>query len=302
MEIRHLMHFAAVVETGNLSKAAERVFISQPALTRSIKNLEESLGAVLFERRPRGVFPTPGGEALYRYARLVLNECSRAKAEVNAVQSGAKGQIAIGMAAMFAEHIVDRAVIRMCASGLDVAMTVREGFIEEMVEAIRDGRLDLIFSNLSAESLPDDLTVEPLYDLRAYVYVAAGHALAGSKQVSKEELLRERWVIVDQPHMNDFLNRYFSTDGLPLPISVVRTNSLNLMTSLLASGKFVGILPQHLARLRAKRGTFRRVDTPDCPVVRKAALITRATAPARPILSGFIDELRRACREAQAMR
>ena len=84
MELRHLRHFAAVVEAGNLSKAAEKVFISQPALTRSIKNLEDIVGAELLERRPRGMVPTPAGIALYRYAQLMLNEAKSLENVLNA--------------------------------------------------------------------------------------------------------------------------------------------------------------------------------------------------------------------------
>lgn len=300
MELRHLRHFAAVVDTGNLSKAAERVYISQPALTRSIKNLEDLVGAILLERRPRGVVPTPAGDTLYQYAKLMLNEAARARAEIKAVQSGAKGHLAIGIAAMFADHIVDRAVARVCAGDAGVSMSVTQGFLEDLVEALRDGRLDLIFSNLGVGSLPDDLSVEPLYEVRAYTYAASDHPLAG-RSLSKAELLNERWAVVDQPHMRDFLDRYFSADGLPVPDSVVRTNSLNLIRSLLSRGGFIGLLPEHLVRLRARRGEIRRLDAPDCPVVRKAGIIMRRSMPMRPVLTAFVDELRAAASDASGL-
>jgi DNA-binding transcriptional LysR family regulator len=295
MELRHLRHFAAVVEAGNLSKAAEKVFISQPALTRSIKNLEDLVGAVLLERRPRGMVPTPAGDALYRYARLMLNEAIRARAEVRAVAAGARGELAIGMAAMFADHIVDRAVAAVCSAGREVALTVTQGFLEELVDALRDGRLDVIFSNLSNMVLPDDLSVEPMLDLHAYVYAGAGHPLVGRRGIDKQLLLEQRWAVVDQPHMRDFLDHYFSADGLATPEFVVRTNSLNLIRSLIANGGFIGILPEHVIQRRTRRGEVRRIDAPGCPVVRKAGLITRRSMPARPVVDMFVAELRAAC-------
>ncbi|MBC7522437.1 MAG: LysR family transcriptional regulator [Sandarakinorhabdus sp.] len=295
MELRHLRHFAAVVDAGNLSKAAERVFISQPALTRSIKNLEDIVGAVLLERRPRGMVPTPAGDALYRYARLMLNEAARAKAEVKAVQAGARGELAIGMAAMFADHIVDRAVAAVCGSGRDVALTVTQGFLEELVEALRDGRLDVIFSNLSNMVLPNDVIVEPILDISAYVYAGAGHPLVGKAGIDKALLLEQRWAVVDQPHMRDFLDHYFSADGLATPEFVVRTNSLNLIHSLIVNGGFIGILPEHVMRRRTRSGSAVRIDAPGCPVVRKAGLITRKSMPARPVVDMFVAELRAAC-------
>lgn len=295
MELRHLRHFAAVVELGNLSRAAERVFISQPALTRSIKTLEAIVGAMLLERRPRGVVPTPAGAALYDHARLMLNEAARAKAEVKAIQSGARGTLAIGIAAMFADHIVDKAVAEICAPPSDVSMTVTQGFLEDLVEGLRDGRLDLIFSNLGTAVLPDDVRVEPLVEIAAYVYAGAAHPLARAGFVAKEQLLGERWAVVDQPHMRDFLDRYFAADGFATPGSVVRTNSLNLIRSLLSSGGFVGILPEHVVRLRTQRGEVVRLAAPGCPIVRKAGFITRASAPPRPVLAQFMEAVRAAC-------
>lgn len=298
MELRHLRHFAAVVELGNLSRAADKVFLSQPALTRSIKVLENLLGATLIERRPRGVVPTPAGEALYRHAKLMLNEAARARAEVTAVQSGARGSLSIGIAAMFADHIVDRAVAAICTSPAEVSMTVTQGFLEDLLDGLRDGRLDLIFSNLGVGAMPEDVRIEPLVEVAAYVYAGAGHPLAQAGFVSKLELLAERWAVVDQPHMRDFLDRYFAVDDLPSPTSVVRTNSLNLIRSLLSSGGFVGILPEHVVRLRAQRGEVVRLEVPGCPVVRKAGFITRASTPLRPVLAQFMDEVRAACRDA----
>ena len=295
MELRHLRHFAAVIDAGNLSKAAERVFISQPALTRSIKNLEDLVGAILLERRPRGVVATPAGEALYRYARLMLNEAARAKAEVKAVHAGVKGELAVGIAAMFSDHIVDRAVAAVCSAGFDVALTVTQGFLEDLVEALRDGRIDLIFSNLSNIKIPIDVDVEPILDLRAYVYAGADHMLVGQREIDKPMLLAQRWVVVDQPHMRDFLDHYFAVDGLAVPDFVVRTNSLNLMISLISTGGFIGILPEHVIRRRTGTGAVAQIDAPDCPVVRKAGIITRKSMPGRPVTEMFINELRAAC-------
>lgn len=89
MELRQLRHFVAVVECGNLSRASRKVHISQPALTRSIKALEDLLRARLLDRKPRGVVPTPTGDIFYQHAKLILNECARAKDDIADAESGA---------------------------------------------------------------------------------------------------------------------------------------------------------------------------------------------------------------------
>jgi len=302
MELRHLRHFVAVVDSGNLSRAADRVFISQPALTRSIKTLEDLLGAPLLERRPRGVVPTAAGQALYAHAALILNEAARARAEVKAVTAGARGELVIGIAAMFADHVIDQVVARYAATadaaGERPAIVVTQGFLEDLLESLREGRTDIVFANLSDGSLGGDLRVEPLLSVHAYAYAGARHPLAARRRIAKEQLLGEKWAVVDQAHMRDFLDRWFAAEGLPPPAFAVRTNSLNLIRSLLASGRFVGILPEHLVAIRTGRGEVRRLDVPDCPIVRRAGLITRAGGRMRPVMEEFMALVREACADA----
>jgi DNA-binding transcriptional LysR family regulator len=225
----------------------------------------------------------------------MLNEAARARAEVKAVAAGARGELAIGIAAMFADHIIDKAVAETCAASPDVALTVTQGFLEDLVEALRDGRLDIIFSNLSNMPLPDDVAVEPVLDIHAHVHAAPGHPLAGRPGLTKADLLDARWAVVDQPHMRDFLDQYFSVEGLPPPAFLVRTNSLNLIASLIARGGFIGILPDHVIARRAGPAQAVRLDAPGCPIVRRAGLITRAAMPPRPVVELFMNTLRDTC-------
>ena len=149
--------------------------------------------------------------------------------------------------------------------------------------------------------LPDDVSVEPILDVNAYIYAGATHELVGHRNIDKQMLIGQRWAVVDQPHMRDFLDHYFSADGLQMPNFVVRTNSLNLIRSLIANGGFLGILPEHVIQRRSCRGDVQRIDAPGCPVVRKAGIITRKSMPSRPVVDMFIAELRATC-EGDAFR
>lgn len=301
MELRHLRHFVAAVDAGTLAKASEIVSISQPALTRSIRMLEDLVGATLMERRPRGVVATPAGETLYRYAKLILSETSRARGEVAAVASGGGGHLAVGIAAMFADHIVDRAILELCTQSPSVSLAVTEGFLEDLVPALSEGRLDLIFCNLGVVSLPAELLIEPICDIDAYIYASPGHPLAGRDPLTKRDLLAARWVVIDQPHMTDALDRYFVADDLPPPASAIRTNSLDLICSLLRNGEFIGILPEHVVRNRIPSDNLRQLAAPDCPFRRKAGIVLRTAIPANPLLSRFTTILRQSAGDAHGV-
>lgn len=113
--------------------------------------------------------PTAAGKALHAHATLILNEAARARAEVKAVTAGTRGELVIGIAAMFADHMIDRVVARL-AGGSDSSrpgIVVTQGFLEDLLESLREGRTDIVFANLSDGALESDLRFEPLLQVHA---------------------------------------------------------------------------------------------------------------------------------------
>ncbi|MCU0758285.1 MAG: LysR family transcriptional regulator [Steroidobacteraceae bacterium] len=295
MELRQLRHFVAVVDTGNLSRAAERVAISQPALTRSIKNLEELLGVELLERKPRGVTPTEAGVSLYHHATIVLNACQRLAREVREIERGVTGTVRVGIASMFATHVMDRVAAQLAADHPRLALVVTEGFFEDLLRGLVDGRYDVVFSNFPQVPVSADLHLEPLLDVVSSVVASARHPLARRRDLQRRDLVDQRWVIADLPHAQDSFEKYFAIDGLPAPGDVYRTNSLNLMVALVATGRFVSTLPEHLLAREFAAGTLRRLALPGGGIERKAGLIYRESRQPRPAVDHFMSEVRRTC-------
>lgn len=298
MELRQLRHFVTVVDTGNLSRAAERVAISQPALTRSIKNLEETLGVELLDRKPRGVVPTEAGVALYHHAKMVLNDCNRLTTDVRAFQRGLSGTVQVGIAAMFSSHIIDQVAIELSDQHPGVSMVITQGFFEELVRELVDGRLDLIFSNFPAVAMPAEVKVEVLYSVVSSIVVGQRHPFFKRRTIEKADLVDLRWVVADQPHAKEFLEQLFSMDGLPAPRAVVRTNSLGLMLALLSSGEFITAMPEHLLAKEFAAGLVRRLPLSDGSVERKAGLLYRVGGAERQAVQLFIREVRAVCARA----
>lgn len=294
MELRQLRHFVAVVDIGNLSRAAERVAISQPALTRSIKNLEDMLGVRLLERQPRGVVPTEAGLALYHHANVILNACQHLTREVRELERGIVGSVRLGVASMFAAHVVDQVAVQLSREHPRLALVITEGFFEDLVRALVDGRVDLIFSNFPQVAIAPDLVMEPLLTLSAPVLAGEKHPLARRREISRADLVDRRWVVVDQPHAIDALQRDFAAEGLAGPRDVLRTNSLQLMIALVESGEFLATLSEHLVQPQLAQGKIRALQLPGGPIERKAGLIYRQGVIARPGVGHVVEDLRRA--------
>jgi DNA-binding transcriptional LysR family regulator len=302
MELRQLRHFVAVIECGNLSRASRKVHISQPALTRSIKALEDQLKARLLDRKPRGVVPTPAGDVFFQHAKLILNECQRAKLEISDVESGAVGQVNIGIGAMFSEFIIDDVIARMTEDHPKLHITVTEGFFEELVDQLRDGRIDAIFANFPLVTASSDLALEPLMTVTSEIMVSARHALTRKRKIIPADLSDAKWVVVNQPHMADSLDQLFSKSGLSLPASTVRTNSLGLIKALVLRRGFISFIPKHLVTSEIKRGELTILKLLQGHIERRAGLITRSGAQLRPAVTHVLAEIRKYCIAASSHR
>ena len=299
MEFRQLRHFVAAVESGNLSHAARKVHISQPALTRSIMTLEHLMRTRLLDRKPRGVVATPTGELFYQHAKLILNECNRAKDEVTGVETGSIGRVNIGIGAMFASFIIDEVAGRISDAYPKLHLSITEGFYEDLVEQLHDGSIDAIFTNFPIAFTASDLALEPLWAVTAVTLVSARHPLARKRKITIADLSDAKWVVVNQPHVAGTFDQLFAKSGLALPGSTTRTNSLALIKSLVLRRGFVSFLPEHLVADEISRGELVILKLPDARFERRAGLILRSGIAPRPALSHVLGEIRNVCATAK---
>jgi len=141
MNLRQLQHFVAVFEQKNLSKAAEAIPLSQPALTRSVKTLEDQIGVELFLRHARGATPTAAGERLYHHAKSILAECARAKRDALQPDGEISGSVSIGIGSLFANHIIDDMISRFCEKYPQSMVKVYQGYFEDLISLLEVGEI-----------------------------------------------------------------------------------------------------------------------------------------------------------------
>ena len=156
MELRHLRYFLAIGEEQHYGRAARRLRVAQPALSRQIQDLEEELGFTLFDRLPRGVRLSLAGQLFLEDARRILLEISDAAARAGRVASGRSGTLRVG----FTENSCWRGVVpesfrRFRELQPDAELQLRPSASVEQIEAIRAGRLDAGFVNFMPKSDPD---------------------------------------------------------------------------------------------------------------------------------------------------
>jgi DNA-binding transcriptional LysR family regulator len=300
LEIRLLRQFVVVVDVGCVSKASEQLHITQPALTRNIKNLEESLGAVLLERKPRGVVATEAGQTLYRYAHLILNEAKRAARDVQAIASGRQGHVHVGLAALFSGSIAERLTVALADACPGVRLRITEGYFEDLVAELGQGKIDVILSNFPPGAVPADVRFEPLLTIRSHFVVGRNHPLACRTDVSAQDLCAAQWALVRRPHVADFLDGFFASQGFPALTGSVETNSLTALKALVLSGRYVSLLAEAWVGEEMRRGDIVALPVPGAPVLRQAGLIARGGVEQRPVVERATDVLREVCARWQA--
>lgn len=246
MHSRLLRHFLAVVEKRNITSAANSLHISQPALTRSIRRLEKSIGADLFERLPTGVALTRQGEVLARRAKLMDLEYRHALAEINAIRQGLAGVLRIAAGPVWLMTMLPPAIKAFHAQFPKVKVRLTEGVIDTVVPALISGEIDIACITLNFPSQAE-LVKEPLVGIRHLVYARVGHPLAYKSIVRPEQLLQYPWLVLANDSVGTSrIGSFFAANSLEPPTIAVETTAIGLL-NLLGEGDFLGLLPARAA-------------------------------------------------------
>tara|TARA_R110000868_G_scaffold11751_4_gene57289 strand:+ start:2741 stop:3676 length:936 start_codon:yes stop_codon:yes gene_type:complete len=288
MNLRQLSNLVAVADCGNITHAAARLNISQPALTKSIRDLETALGVVLFDREPRGVRPTPGGESLIAHARTVLAELQRATADLSLIRDTATGNVLIGAAPAVVDDLLPRTLVRFLAAYPDVNVAVTEGTNQTLVPALRTGALDMIVGPLSPDGPDTACTEELLYYNELAIFARAGHPLAkpdtAEATLAIADLAGQQWILPPRGTApRSQLENAFRRAGLDPPASAVETSSMSCVRALLLATDRLTVLPAQIVRMEREMGLV-------------SVLPVKWQAPSRPI--GITARLRGTLSEA----
>jgi len=212
MNIKHLEHLLALADTGSFSRAAEKLFITQSALSRSIQSLEEDLGGKVLDRIGKRNELTPLGLDVVARARHIVRDAAELRHSAKLLQGGGSASISVGLgsgpAALLMVPLMS-AVARM--PNMRVAVT--QGPVELQVLQLRSRQLDAMVVDMRRVIPTADLNIESLVELRAGFVVRAGHPLAQNKNVSLADLLR--YPVASTPLSDEVARLLVDQYGLP---------------------------------------------------------------------------------------
>jgi DNA-binding transcriptional LysR family regulator len=291
-----LAHFLAVLETGHFARAARQLGLSQPAISKSIKALESSLGVQLFQRGQYGAQPTEFANRLARHARLIVAEGALARAEMNALRSATAGHLEIGASISFARDILPAAIERYRRRWPDVAISVDVGLSGSLFNDLLNGRLDFVISAPPTTlNVDEGLSQEYLLDEVDAFVVSSQHPLADQPEIGLADLLGFPWVVPKSGGRWEQIHALFASSKLPPPHRLVRTESTVLALRLLSHGPYICLLGRSIFAPEMEVGLLTELRLPHLIDKRPAFLTTRASTQSRLSAVNMITVLRDIC-------
>lgn len=301
LKLRHLQLLVALDEFRHLGRAAEFLSLTQPAVSKSLAEIERMFDLDLFVRSTRGTEPTAYGATVVRFARSVLADYGRTRDEIAAVASGAAGRASVGAMVVATPGLLARAVALLKARSAQTTVSVEEGDLTRLLPRLRVGELDLFVGRLEPGYAAPDLETEALYDEPMAIVARPDHPLAAGARPAWDALAAAPWVVPPPWASSRIkLNQMFYKHGLNPPADLIETASFLVTLTFLRERAALAFVARTVARYleREQLAKTLRVAVPiELPPV---GIITMRQRMCTPACEQMIECLREAARSVPA--
>jgi DNA-binding transcriptional LysR family regulator len=298
LKTRQLLLLIALDEHRNIHRASGALFMTQPAASKQLKDLEDMLEVRLFDRFPHGMEPTIYGETMIRHARMALTNLSLAHDDIVALKSGLVGQVEVGVIMAPGMSLLPRAIanVKKNAPLLRIGVTVEQSNI--LLRALQLGTLDFMIGRILEKESATNLVYEELTEEPACVVARVGHPLLSRKNLQLQDIVNYPWIL--PPNGSILRHRFdlmFLRAGMDVPNNVVDTTSLLLVTSLLQQTDSLHVIPVEVAQYFTSLNALSILPM-ELPCKMDAfGIIMQKDSILSPSATILLDEVRRLARE-----
>ena len=291
MELRHLRYFVVLAEELHFTHAAERLHIEQPPLSRAIKELEDELGATLFDRDRRGTRLTPVGSAFLQDVRRVFAALEQGRENVKAIAAGLQGSLRIAISDGTVDQRLSAFLARCREEEPEIEIRLTEVPLSEQLRGLRSGDFTIGFAHTA--EVGEEVIAEPIWHDPLILAVPARHPLLAHKEVPLPELASYPLVLCD-PQVCEGYCRELTRLLRSLerePNVVEHASSLDMMLTLVGAGYGLGFTTAARLAVSQRADVIARPLAADSAVITTYLLRPRSDAPC-PALERFIARLR----------
>ena len=295
LKLRHLQLLVALDEFRHLGHTAEFLSVTQPAVSKTLAEIERMFGLALFVRSTRGSEPTAYGATVVRFARSVLADYERTCGELAAVASGAAGRTSVGAMVVATPMLLAPAVALLKSRSAQTTVSIEEGDLTRLLPRLRVGELDLIVGRLEPGYAAPDVAMEALHDEPMTIVVRPDDALAAKAEPGWDDLAGRPWVVPPAWASSRIkLNQMFYRHGLVPPADIIESASFLVTLTFLRQRPSIGFVALGVGRYLEAEGlaTMLALAVPiELPAVGIITMRGRIRTPASEQLIGCLRQV-----------
>ncbi|TAH13382.1 MAG: LysR family transcriptional regulator [Curvibacter sp.] len=295
MKLTSLQALGAAIEEGSLRKAADRLGVSQPALSKLVRELELELSTTLLTRTSKGVLATPQGKVLHGHSQAVERELKAARSAIAQIGGSMVGDIRIAAVPLAVLLLIPETLRTFSKAYPDIRLSVTEELYMTQLQKLRNKEVDIALCGIPDSLAPGEFEMEPLVTTRMVVVMRKGHPLA--KSTSLQELADAKWVYTHTAPETGYAKTLFETHGLKAPPVGAIVNSTLTLLSLIATGEYVGLLPHQIAILPLAKQYVDTAPIKDQVLDITVGVIVRTDSMVLPPIRNLLTHLHRAANQ-----
>jgi len=292
LRFRHLVLIDTLARTQNMHAAAQEMNISQPAVSKMLREVEHQLGFALFQRLPRSMCLTDLGSHVARYAQIALNDARHFVGQVNHLQRGGHGLLKVGTIFAPTAVALPAAIVGIKQRWPLLTLEILEGTSANLLERLEHKQLDLVIARFTLDRHRKLFDFQPLAPEPLCLVTGSQHPLAGARELPLAELGNWPWIVYPTgTPMRARLERAFAEAGMQTPGNTVETISMQTTLQLLQSAPMVTMLGESMVEPDIQAGRLTRLELPFPLVLADYGIITRRNELPGWSAQAFIEEL-----------
>lgn len=293
MDPKKLQHFLAVYDLRHFGRAATDNGVTQQAISKSVKKLEEQLGVDLFERGPYGPAPTIFAHSLARRAKVILAEARLAAAELSALRGAEEGYVRAGIGWSFVSRVAPQTVLRYRRRRPNIKVSLSTGSSDQLFDRLLNGEVEFV-----ASCPMPDFAVDPLLESQKLftdvdvVVMRHNHPLADNPNVTLAELSQQTWATSGTlgGRWRKICSAFLAA-GVEPPLNTIDMDSVGIAKAMLSQSDCVALLSSELVINETMSGEFHTIHRPEFPSERIGMLVTRRSSALQPAAQALIHDL-----------